>query len=85
VHKEFAIQTANEIDVHFAKFEQEPTIGQKDRGEILLALLVSNGGKMLAKDARQQMKSPVVAQYPGIISSSALRCLRASSPLSVAL
>jgi hypothetical protein len=28
---------------------------QKDRGEILRALLVANGGKMLAKDARQKM------------------------------
>ena len=28
---------------------------QKDRGEILRALLVANGGKMLAKDARKKM------------------------------
>jgi uncharacterized membrane protein len=28
---------------------------QKDRGEILRALLAANGGKMLAKDARKQM------------------------------
>jgi hypothetical protein len=28
---------------------------QKDRGEILRALLAANGGKMLAKDARQKM------------------------------
>jgi hypothetical protein len=33
----------------------EPQPKQKDRGEILLALLVANGGKMLAKDARQKM------------------------------
>jgi len=28
---------------------------QKDRGEILRALITANGGKMLAKDARQKM------------------------------
>lgn len=28
---------------------------QKDRGEILRALIAANGGKMLAKDARQRM------------------------------
>jgi hypothetical protein len=35
------------------KIEPQPL--QKDRGEILRALLVANGGKMLAKDARQKM------------------------------
>ena len=29
---------------------------QKDRGEILRALIAANGGKMLAKEARQKMK-----------------------------
>lgn len=29
---------------------------QRDRGEILRALLAANGGKMLAKDARQKMR-----------------------------
>jgi predicted RNase H-like nuclease (RuvC/YqgF family) len=33
----------------------EPQPMQKDRGEILRALLVANGGKMLAKDARNKM------------------------------
>ena len=33
----------------------EPQPMQKDRGEILRALLAANGGKMLAKDARQKM------------------------------
>lgn len=33
----------------------EPQPLQKDRGEILLALIAANGGKMLAKDARQKM------------------------------
>jgi len=33
----------------------EPQPLQKDRGEILRALIVANGGKMLAKDARQKM------------------------------
>jgi len=34
---------------------KEPQPLQKDRGEILRALLAANGGKMLAKDARQKM------------------------------
>src|SRR5512137_2094195 len=39
-----------------AKLEQrEPRPLQKDRGEILRALLAANNGKMLAKDARQKM------------------------------
>jgi hypothetical protein len=39
-----------------AKLERiEPQPMQRDRGEILRALLVANGGKMLAKDARQKM------------------------------
>jgi hypothetical protein len=35
------------------KKEAQPL--QRDRGEILRALLVANGGKMLAKEARQKM------------------------------
>ena len=39
-----------------AKLEKvEPQPMQKDRGDILRALLAANGGKMLAKDARQKM------------------------------
>jgi cell division protein FtsB len=34
---------------------REPQPMQKDRAEILHALLAANGGKMLAKDARQKM------------------------------
>jgi len=34
---------------------KEPQPMQRDRAEILRALLVANGGKMLAKDARQKM------------------------------
>jgi hypothetical protein len=34
---------------------QEPQPMQRDRGEILRALIAANGGKMLAKDARQKM------------------------------
>lgn len=34
----------------------EPQPLQKDRGEILRALIAVNGGKMLAKDARQKMR-----------------------------
>jgi hypothetical protein len=36
--------------------EREPQPLQKDRGEILRALLGANGGKMLAKEARQKMR-----------------------------
>lgn len=36
--------------------KEEPQPLQKDRGEILRALIVGNGGKMLAKDARQKMR-----------------------------
>lgn len=40
-----------------SKLEQkEPQPLQKDRGEILRALIVANGGKMLAKEARQKMR-----------------------------
>jgi uncharacterized membrane protein len=40
-----------------AKLEQkEPQPLQRDRGEILRALLAANDGKMLAKDARQKMR-----------------------------
>ena len=40
-----------------SKLEQrEPQPLQKDRGEILRALLAANGGKMLAKEARQKMR-----------------------------
>ena len=35
--------------------DREPQPLQKDRGEILRALLATNGGKMLAKEARQKM------------------------------
>lgn len=42
-----------------AKLEKvEPQPLQKDRGEILRALLVAHGGKMLAKDARKRMRVP---------------------------
>ncbi len=34
---------------------KEPQPLQKDRGEVLRALVAANGGKMLAKDARQKM------------------------------
>jgi hypothetical protein len=37
-----------------AKKEAQPM--QKGRGEILRALIAANGGKMLAKDARQKMR-----------------------------
>jgi uncharacterized membrane protein len=40
-----------------ARLEQsKPGPLQKDRGDILRALLAANGGKMLAKDARKKMR-----------------------------
>jgi hypothetical protein len=46
------------LDRHrIARLEQsEPGPLQKDRGEILRALIAANGGKMLAKEARQKMR-----------------------------
>lgn len=35
--------------------QPDPTQSQKDRGEILRALLAANNGKMLVKDARKKM------------------------------
>ena len=64
-----ALETTEEHDVNricldiaydrqrLARLEKvEPQPMQRDRGEILRALLAANGGKMLAKDARQKMK-----------------------------
>jgi hypothetical protein len=36
--------------------DKEPQPLQKDRGKILRALVAANGGKMLAKEARQKMR-----------------------------
>lgn len=56
-----------------AKLERvEPQPRQKDRGEILRAILAANGGKMLAKECRQKMGldkatfSRLIAQAEGI-------------------
>lgn len=40
--------------IHNLRREPQPL--QKDRAAILRALIVANGGKMLAKDARQKMR-----------------------------
>ena len=63
-----ALETTEERDIshlaldiaydrqRLAKLEKvEPQPLQKDRGEILRALIVANGGKMLPKDASQKM------------------------------
>jgi hypothetical protein len=58
------LQDINRICIDIAQDRQrisklefkEPQPTQKDRGEILRALLVANGGKMLAKDARRTMR-----------------------------
>ena len=53
--------TQGENEVNLLRFindlrkDREPQPLQKDRGEILRALLAANGGKMLAKEARQKM------------------------------
>jgi cytoskeletal protein RodZ len=52
LHRELALDRQR-----IAKLEQrEPQPLQKDRGEILRALIATNGGKMLAKEARQKMR-----------------------------
>ncbi len=38
------------------EIHKNPQPLQKDRGEILRALIAANGGKMLAKEARQKMR-----------------------------
>jgi len=52
-------QAENELNmlrlINDLRKDKEPQPLQKDRGEILRALLVANGGKMLAKEARQKM------------------------------
>ena len=51
----------------------DPTPSQKDRGEILRALLAANGGKLSEKEARQKMHlsksqfSQLLASMPGSI------------------
>jgi len=63
-----ALRTSQEADIErlaldiahdrqrLARLEKiEPQPLQKDRSDILRALLATNGGKMLAKDARQKM------------------------------
>lgn len=52
--------TQGENEVNLLQFindlrkDREPQPLQKDRGEILRALFVANGGKMLAKDAERR-------------------------------
>jgi hypothetical protein len=52
-------QGENEVNllclINDLRKDREPRPLQKDRGEILRALLAANGGKMLAKEARQKM------------------------------
>ena len=54
-HCTFAVRTTNEIDQLFAAIEKKPQPLQKDRADILRALLVANGGKLFAKEARRKM------------------------------
>jgi uncharacterized membrane protein len=57
--EQFQVDLSTEIAYdrqRLTRLEQvEPQPLQKDRGEILRALLAVNGGKMLAKEARQKM------------------------------
>ena len=68
LHELQALRASQEADIErlaldialdrqrLARLEKiEPQPLQRDRGEILRALLAANGGKMLAKDARQKM------------------------------
>jgi uncharacterized membrane protein len=52
-------QAENELNmlrlINDLRKDKEPQPLQRDRGEILRALLVANGGKMLATDARKKM------------------------------
>jgi hypothetical protein len=55
LQEEIALERAYDRQ-RITRLEQcEPQPLQKDRGEILRALIAANGGKMLAKDARQKM------------------------------
>jgi len=54
-HCAFAIRTTEDIDQLFAALDPKPQPLQKDRADILRALLVANGGKLFAKDARRKM------------------------------
>jgi hypothetical protein len=56
LQEEIALERAYDRQ-RIAKLEQsEPQPLQRDRGEILRALIAANGGKMLAKDARHKMR-----------------------------
>lgn len=48
--------------------QPDPTPSQKDRGEILRALLAANNGKMLVKDARKKMHLSK-SQFSQLLSS----------------
>lgn len=57
-HRAFAVQTTKDLDALFEanlKATSRPQPLQKDRADILRALLAANNGKMLAKDARNKM------------------------------
>ena len=57
-HRVFAVQTTKDLDALFEanlKATAKPQPLQKDRADILRALLAANNGKMLAKDARNKM------------------------------
>jgi hypothetical protein len=57
-HRQFAVQMGKDLDDLFeanSKATLKPQPMQKDRADILRALLVANSGKMLAKDARKKM------------------------------
>jgi hypothetical protein len=56
LQEEIALERAYDRQ-RIAKLEQnEPQPLQRDRGEILRALIAAHGGKMLVKDARQKMR-----------------------------
>lgn len=57
--RDFSVRISD-LEDHVRELEglKEPQPAQRDRGEILRALLAANGGKMLAKDARKTMRLP---------------------------
>jgi hypothetical protein len=59
IQKDMDVMTENELNmlrlINDLRKDKEPQPLQKDRGEVLRALLACNGGKMLAKEARKMM------------------------------
>jgi hypothetical protein len=59
MQRDLDVQAENELNmlrlINELRKDREPQPMQRDRGEVLRALLIANNGKMLAKEARQRM------------------------------